>query len=406
MDSLINAAARALGAGDPIGALKQVALRDDPAALALRGIAMAQLGELVRARDLLRQAARGFGVRDERARARCRVAEAEVSLALRDLGDSDRGLAAAVATLEAHADHANAFQARLILIRRLVLLGQLEEAASALACLPIHRLPPALEAVAALASAELALRSLRIGPARTALARSQAAAVRSGVPALCAEVAQSRAVLDRTAARRLGPDGEEALSLDGVARLLSSEALVVDACRRGMQRGPVWRSLARRPVLFALVRALAEAWPGAAARPALIAAAFRCHRPDASHRARLRVELGRLRVLAGDLVRLEAVRGGFALKPRDAHAVAVLAPPVEGDSGALMALLSDGAAWSTSALALALGTSQRTVQRALAVLEAAGEVRPIGHARALRWVAPPLTGFTTVLLLPATLPRE
>ncbi|MBN8246973.1 MAG: helix-turn-helix domain-containing protein, partial [Verrucomicrobia bacterium] len=160
MDSLINAAARALAAGDPIGALKQVALRSDPAALALRGIAMAQVGELVRARDLLRQAARGFGVRDERARARCRVAEAEVSLALRDLGDSDRGLAAAVATLEAHADHGNACQARLILIRRRVLLGQLEEAASALGCLPIHGLPPALEAVTALASAELALRVL------------------------------------------------------------------------------------------------------------------------------------------------------------------------------------------------------------------------------------------------------
>src|SRR3954469_12718800 len=108
MDSLIAAAARALAAGDALGALKRVALREDPPSLALRGIAMAQLGEHARARELLRRAARGFGAHEELARARCIVAEAEVALAMRDLGGSPRSLMAAAATLESHADLANA----------------------------------------------------------------------------------------------------------------------------------------------------------------------------------------------------------------------------------------------------------------------------------------------------------
>lgn len=169
MDSLIAASARALAAGDALGALKRVALRDDPPALALRGIAMAQLGELSRARELLRLAARGFGAHEELARARCVVAEAEVALATRDIGDSPRALAQAAATLEAHGDGANALQARLIAARRLLLLGRLDEAAAALSLLDGHSLPPSLAAVAELASAELALRSLRTGTARAAL---------------------------------------------------------------------------------------------------------------------------------------------------------------------------------------------------------------------------------------------
>ena len=184
MDSLIAASARALAAGDALGALKRVALRDDPPALALRGIAMAQLGEHPRARELLRRAARGFGAHEELARARCVVAEAEVALAMRDLGGSPRSLAAASATLEAHADHANALQARLIAARRLLLLGRLDEAAAALARLDARGLPPSLAAVAELAAAELALRSLRIDPARAALARAHEAADRARVPAL------------------------------------------------------------------------------------------------------------------------------------------------------------------------------------------------------------------------------
>ena len=404
MDSLIAASARALAAGDALGALKRVALRDDPPALALRGIAMAQLGEHPRARELLRRAARAFGAHEELARARCIVAEAEVAMAMRDLGGTPRALAAAAATLEAHDDFANARQARLIAARRLLLLGRLDEAAAALALLDGQALSPPLAAVAELTAAELALRSLRIGPARASLARAHEAAGRARVPALAAEVAEALAALDRPAARRLFPGGEQALRLDEVADLLASNALVVDACRRGVGVGDAWRPLARRPVLFALARALAEAWPGDVEREALIAYAFNTRHPDETLRARLRVEIGRLRALVAVQAGIEATARGFALKPRDGREVVLLAPPIDGEQGALVALLSDGAAWSTSALALALDASQRTVQRALAELESEGRVRAIGRARAQRWLAPPLAGFTTILLLPSSLP--
>jgi len=406
MDSLITAAARALAAGDALGALKRVALRDDPPALALRGIAMAQLGEHPRARDLLRRAGRGFGAHETLARARCVVAEVEVALAMRDLGGSTRPLAAAAATLEAHADHANARQARLIAARRLLLLGRLTEAEAVRAAIDTTRLPPALAAVAELVAAELALRSLRVETGRAALARARDAATRAGVPALQAEVAQAQATLDQPAARRLGNGSEQALRLADVAALLASDALVVDACRRGLGTGAAWQSLARRPVLFALARALAQAWPGDVEREALIAEAFRTRRPDETHRARLRVEIGRLRALVKPLAGIEATARGFALRPSGGRSLVLLAPPIDGEQASLLALLADGAAWSTSALALALGASQRTVQRALAELEAGGRVRAIGQARARRWLAPPLAGFATILLLPASLPIE
>jgi hypothetical protein len=404
MDSLIAAAARALAGGDALGALKRVGLRDDPPALALRGIAMAQLGEYPRARELLRRAARGFSPHEAQARARCVVAEAEVALAMRDLGGSPRALAAASATLEAHVDRTNALQARLIAARRLLLPGRLDEAAAALARLDARGLPPTLAAVAELTAAELALRALRIGPAQEALARAHDAADRARVPALLAEVAEARAALDRPAARRAFARGEQVLRLDEAAALLASGALVVDACRRGLRAGAAWLPLARRPVLFALARALAEAWPGDVDRQVLIARAFGARRPNESHRARLRVEIGRLRALVAALARIEATARGFILRPGAARDVVVLVPPIDGDQASLLALLSDGAAWSTSALALALGASQRTVQRALVEFEAAGRVRSIGRARARRWLAPPLTGFTTILLLPAALP--
>ena len=452
MDSLIAAAGRALVVGDALGALKRVGLRDDPPALALRGIAMAQLGEHPRARELLRRAARGFGAHEELSRARCVVAEAEVALAMRDLRGSPRTLAVASATLEARADRANALLARLIAVRRLLLLGRLDEAASALASvgagplpsrltapsggserserggsfLDARDLPPALLAVAELAAAEVALRSLRTAPAQAALARAHEAAERAGVPALLAEVAEARAALDRPAARRVHAGRELLLRLDEVEALLDSGALVVDACRRGLRAGATWRPLARRPVLFALARALAEAWPGDVDRDALIARAFRTRRPNESHRARLRVQIGRLRTVAAPLARIEATARGFALiglpsalrapgqfapwggpaalRPRGEREVVVLVPPIDGDRASLLALLADGAAWSTSALALALGASQRTVQRVLVELEAAGGVRSIGRARAKRWLSPPLAGFTTILLLPAALP--
>jgi hypothetical protein len=405
MDSLIAAAARALVVGDALGALKHVALRDDPPALALRGIAMAQLGEHPRARELLRRAARGFGALEELARARCVVAEAEVALAMRDLGGPPRALAEALATLETRADRANALQARLIMVRRLLLLGRVAEAGSTLTQLDATGLSPALLAVAELAAAEVALRTLRTASAQAALARAHAAAELARVPALLAEVAEARAALARPAARRVDAGHEQPLRLDEVEVLLGSGALVVDACRRGLRAGATWMSLARRPVLFALARTLAEAWPGDVERNTLIVRAFGMHHPNESYRARLRVEIGRLRAFAAPLARIEASARGFVLTPRAERAVVVLVPPIDGDQASLLALLADGAAWSTSALALALGVSQRKVQRALVELETGGRVRSLGRARAKRWLSPPLAGFTTILLLPAALPH-
>ncbi len=407
MDSLVAAAGRALAAGDALGALQRVALRSDPPALALRGIAMAQLGELPRARELLRQAARGFGAHEALARARCVVAEAEVALALRELAGPPRALNAAAATLQAHGDAGNAMHARLIAARRLLLMGRLDDAHAALrqvAGTADAPMPPPLAATAALAQAELALRSMRVGAARDALARAQAAAQAARIPALQAEVAAAQATLTQPAARLRTAGAQQPLPLDEIEALFAGGTLVLDACRRGLRAGTTWLPLARRPVLFTLALALAEAWPGEATREALIARAFRQRRPDETHRARLRVEIGRLRALARPLARIEATAAGFTLRPPDGRAVAVLAPPIDGEEAALLALLADGAAWSTSALALALGASQRTVQRALAALQAQGRVRAVGRARTQRWLAPPLAGFTTILLLPAALP--
>jgi hypothetical protein len=265
-------------------------------------------------------------------------------------------------------------------------------------------LSPALAAVAELAAAELALRSLHVTAARAALARAGKSAERAGIPALLAEVMEARAILERPAARRLQAGAEQALRLHEVAVLLESDALVLDGCRRGLGVGDAWLSLARRPILFALARSLAQAWPGDIDRDALIAAAFRTRQPDETHRARLRVELSRLRALVSGMAGIEATVRGFAMRPLEQREVVVLAPPIDGEQAALLALLSDGAAWSTSALAMALGDSQRTIQRALAELETAGRVRSIGQARTRRWLSPPLAGYTTILLLPTALP--
>src|SRR5262245_24040197 len=406
MDSLITAAARALMAGDPLGALKRVALRHDAPALALRGIAMAQLGDLVRAKALLRRAVRAFGPREAVARARCVVAEAEVALASRDLGWPARALDAARSTLEAHGDRVNAAHARHLEIRRLLLIGRLEAAERALGGLDPTLLPPATRTVHELAVAGIAMRRLHAKEARAALARAERAARLAHIPALTAEVESAGIALDTPAARRVVNGEERLLRLEEVEALLASKALVVDACRLVVQAQGKAVALARRPVLFALARALGEAWPEDVSRDALVGRAFGAKRADASHRARLRVEAGRLRKALRTLATVSATQRGFALAPRGAGSVIVLAPPVEGDDGAVLALLADGQAWSSSALALALGKSQRTAQRALDSLAASSKVQSFGRARARRWTTPSVPGFTTTLLLPAPLPID
>ncbi|WP_150817972.1 helix-turn-helix domain-containing protein [Pseudomonas fluorescens] len=406
MDSLITAAARALAAGDPLGALDRVALRDDAPALALRGIAMAQLGDLVRARALVKSAARAFGPKEAVARARCVVAEAEIALASRDLGWPVKALDTARVTLEAHGDRVNAAHARYLQIRRLLLIGRLDEAEALLAALDPAPLPPVLRAAHELVVAGIAIRRLQSQSAHNALARARHAAELAAIPALTAEVENAALILDTPAARLIVHGEERPLMLDEVEALLASTSLVVDACRYSVRGAGMSVSLPTRPVLFTLARMMAETWPGGVSREALIAGAFRLKLTDQSHRARLRVEIGRLRAALKPLAGVMATPRGFALVPLVSADVVVLAPPVDEKFSAVFAFLADGESWSSSALALALGASQRTVQRILEALAAAGRVQAFGRGRARRWMTPPIPGFATTLLLPAPLPSD
>jgi tetratricopeptide (TPR) repeat protein len=400
MDTLIAAAARALAAGDPLAALKRVALRDDAEALALRGIAMAQLGDIARAKELLGSAARAFGAGNPIARARCKVAEAEIALVSRELGRPLEGLGAARSTLEKSGDLVNAAHAGYLESRRLLLLGRLDEAERIVNGLDTGRLPTMSRAGYDLVVAGIAMRRIRAKPARDALDRAVRAADTAGIAVLKVEVDRAVQVFEAPAARLITRDGERLIQLEEVETLLASDALVVDACRNVVHARSNMVSLASRPVLLTLARLLGEAWPGDAAREELILRCFRAREADESHRARLRVEIGRLRDAIGSLAQINATERGFAVEPRDARAVAVLAPPVEDKHGEVLALLADGEAWSSSALALALDVSSRTVQRALEELAANGRAEWFGQGRARRWIAASVPGFPTCLLLP------
>jgi hypothetical protein len=406
MDSMITAAARALAAGDPLSALKRVALRGDPPARALRGIAMAQLGDLARAKTLLRSAGRAFGPKESVARARCVVAEAEIALVSRDLSWPAKALDAARVTLEAHGDNLNAAHARHLEVRRLLLIGRIDEAARALVQLNPSLFPPHSRTAHELVVAAVAMRRLRTRTARAALARAESAARDARIPALTAEVERALVVLKTPAARLIASGKERRLLLDDVEALLASNAFIVDACRHVVRHEGSVVSFSTRPVLFALARALGEAWPEDMSRDALIARAFGSKFVDESHRARLRVEVGRLRAKLRAMTLITATKRGFALLPRHGREVVVLAMPVEDEHASVLAFLADGESWSSSGLALALGTSQRTVQRALDSLAAAGKVQSFGRGRSRRWMTPPVLEFTTTLLLPAPLPVD
>jgi len=400
MDSAISTAARALSVADPLTALKHVALRSDAPALALRGIAMAQLGEFSHAKALLRRAARKFGAKESIARARCVVAQAEVALATRDLAGADRGLAEAVRLLVERGDVANAAFARLVQVRRLTLLGEVARAERALGAIGLEQVPPRLAALLNLAAFDLAIRRVDSSSAEQALARARDAARRAHVPPLVVEVEKAEKQLALPVARALEAGRELPLLLKELPALWASGKLVVDACRREARRDRQITSLVKRPVLFELLLALAEAAPGDVARDVLIARVFGMKRVNDSHRVRLRVELGRLRRVLAGLAEVRATSAGFELAVECAGCT-VLLPPADGDQSALLALLSGGDAWATSALALAVGKSQRAVQRALGALEQSGKVRGVGAGRARRWVAAPAAGFTTPLLLVA-----
>jgi len=401
MDAVIAEASRALTTGDPLAALKRVSLRDDASALAVRGIAMAQLGDLKRARELLREAARSFGAHDPAARARCVVAEAEIALVSRDLSQSSQALEKARATLEACGDRANAAHAGYLEARRLLLIGRLDEAEALLDDIEAGVLGRVSRVGLELVRAGLAIRRIKTAPARAALERARAIAAEARIPALLAEVDHAIRAFEAPAARWIARDVERLLRLNEVESLLASDTLIVDACRNAVRAGSSIVSLATRPVLLALVRTLAEVWPQDAPREILLQRAFRARQADESHRARLRVEIARLREAIDPVAALYATERGFVLEPRTASAVAVLAPPVDVSHAETLALLSDGQAWSSSALALALSVSPRTVQRALEELALERKVESFGRGRACRWIASSVPGFPTSLLLPS-----
>ena len=330
------------------------------------------------------------------------VAEAEIALVTRELGWAPKALEAARATLESRGDRLNAAHARYLQIRRLLLIGRIAEAERLLAKLDPTPLLPASRTAHELLVAGIALRRLRTQEARMALDRAAFTARYAGIPALAAEVETARLVLSRPAARLIAGGSERPLLLGEVEALLTSKALVVDACRYNVRIDEEIVSLARRPVLFVVVRALAEAWPGDVARDMLIARAFGSRFVNESHRVRLRVgDRATAPTAAGPWPTSGRHRAAFQLAPHRAREVIVLARPEEEEHGAVLALLADGESWSTSALALALGTSQRTVQRALDSLAGEGKVQSFGRARARRWLTTPPLGFTTTLLLPS-----
>jgi hypothetical protein len=254
--------------------------------------------------------------------------------------------------------------------------------------------------------ADIAIRSFRSAAARTALKRARKAARAAKIPSLLLDVERAERDLGASVARLIAPEGERTITLVDLEELLRSQVLLVDACRREIRSGAAVVSLTSRPVLFTLARSLAEAAPNAATRAELIHAAFGGKTASESLRARLRVELGRLRRVLSELADIRATDEGFLIVPRNGDAIRVLLPPDAGDASALVGLLGGGESWSTSALAEAVGQSQRTVQRALGTLLEQGRVHAIGRGRARRWVAPPPSGFATTLLLAARAERD
>lgn len=394
-------AGRALAAYDPLGALQHVALGDQPEALALRGIALAQLGEYVVAKKLLARAARTFA-RDPggaRAEARCLGALGEVALAHRDLTLAGEALDAAAKSLAALGDRSNGLFVEVQRARRLLLLGQLEAASRLLADSALRGAPARVVAQARLVQVEIATRRLRAREAFAALASAERAARTAGIPLLRAEVERARSELEAPVARLVSEGCERPVRVAELAALFDAHTPIVDACRREVRSGDARVLLVTRPVLLALAVALGRAGPRGATREALAAAAFGVRRVDQSVRVRLRVELGRLRRALAALASIVATAHGYELRARGGAPIAVLLPLAEGEGGALLALLRAGESWSASALAIALGCSQRTIQRALQELRSDGRVESIGRGRAQRWVARPPAGFATHLLL-------
>lgn len=399
MDPVLRSALQALRAGEPLAVLQRTALRTDGPALALRGIACAQLGDLARSAACLQRALATLGRQERSWRAGCLAAAGDVALAERDLPRAGRLLERAERALR-RADAPDLAHVRLLQARRALLLGRVDAAGTTLATLASLPMTLPTQALALALAGEIALRRRRVPDAEAAFAAARAVAVRTGFGNLVAEIERAAAALAQPAARLATRAGARPCTLAEVAAVGDDGALVVDGCQRHVRAGHRQLSLRRRSVLWTLLQCLAIAAPADVSRDELVVAAFGARRADDSHRARLRVEMARLRAMLRPFAGLHATARGFQLQVH-AGAVHVLLPPLDSPAAAVLALLADGCAWSTASLAQALGSSQRTVQRALAELGDAGQVERRGAGRRQRWTIAPLVPFATCMLLPS-----
>lgn len=389
-------AARALASGEPLRALALAGRDETASGRTLRGIAYAQLGDFELARESLEHVV--ARTKDRRTRARARAALVEIDLHTAEPAAVVRAAKDSARELDRLGDARNAAMQRLVVARAEVLLGRLEEARHTVDEVLAAELPPDVRAVASLARAEIAIRSVAAMDARKALARARAFLDEAPNHALARALVALEEELSRPIARMLR-DGAlrdaDLYTIEGASR---GDVLLVDTCRRLALAGRVTIPLARRPVLFALLSALARAWPSSVPRDALAARAFDVRRVNESHRMRLRVEIGRLRKAMDGLgAEPVATADGYALASgRD---VVVLFPSADDPAAHLALLLGDGAAWSVRSLAEHVGVSKSTAQRVLATLVKSGDVVRTGEGKHVRYVRPGTPIASRMLLL-------
>jgi tetratricopeptide (TPR) repeat protein len=400
VDAPLTAAARALASGDGLSALKWLGLRADAPARAMRGAALSQLGEFVRAKAQLRAALRALGPGDGLLRARCLAAEAEIALALGDLRWSAEPVARAVAELEAAGDSRNAAYLQLVAARAALRLGRPEDAERLLRHAKFAPAAPLERTFAELVRVELAAKRGDPDLLTSALACAGAAADGAAIPALGSEVARIRDHYEGPTAVITSRGKARIASFCELCALGRSAEVVIDGGGREVRSSGECVSFARRPVLFELLRVLAEVWPDAASRDVLISRAFGARRSNESHRIRLRVELGRLRKFVRPQLEVVAKEPGYALSAT--REVVLVMPLEESPASRVLSLMHGGEPWSAPSLALALDVSERTVQRSLGELQSAGKVGPTGNGRGRRWVR--LFAIPTDLLLPPRSP--
>jgi hypothetical protein len=395
--SRMHDAGEALGRGDPLRALNLIGTVDGALALTLRGIAYAQIGDLDLAKTSLDRAL--ASTTTERIRATARAALAEIALNTGDPMMAANAAKASAIELERLGDFRNASMQRLTLARAEVLLGRLGEARRVIEdVLAGHHLEPDLMALASLAQAEVAIRSTLAFAARDALRRARRALQSAPNPLLERALVLLEKELSRPIARLAERGLVHAIDLFAMEEASRGKILLIDTCRRLVVAGRVTIHLARRPILFSLLSALGRAWPASAPRDDLAAHAFEARRINASHRSRLRVEMGRLRKMMEGLgAEPVATATGYLLE--SSHSIAMLLPPTDADDDRVALLLGDGALWSAQGLAEHAGISKRTAQRALGALVEKNIVVRTGKGRDLRYFRPGTPLASRMLLL-------